>query len=228
MSDCSLADEFGISWWYGLGEFLARRVPVNAHCGGTLDAAVVVPGDGYKLRARAVSPVGVGRPVPSTLWNEQNFKAGFEQPVADHLEAEHRPTECDGVDERRAWHVLDGVRQAGRDQPLSSLRDQVRVLFAVDGTGLRVRLAWWAGPNEVKAIEWEGQRIALVKLEGIVGLRLNIDADNLKARPMQAHASPASAAEQIKCAQLPHVSAPTECSATIPIITRAQPTMHAR
>jgi hypothetical protein len=52
--------------------------------------------------------------------------------------------------------------------------------------------------DSVKPVERERERIRLVELERIVGLGLDVDADNLKARTVVAHRSAASAAEQVE------------------------------
>ena len=61
-----------------------------------------------------------------------------------------------------------------------------------------VELAWRAGVDRVEPVERIRGRVRLVELERVVGLRLDVDADDVEPGAVVAHRRAAGAAEQIQ------------------------------
>jgi hypothetical protein len=55
-----------------------------------------------------------------------------------------------------------------------------------------------AGVDGIEAVERPGHRIALVKLERVPGLRVDVHADDIEPGAVVAHSRAASAAEEIE------------------------------
>ena len=63
---------------------------------------------------------------------------------------------------------------------------------------IRMCLTWRARPNEVESFKGKRERIGLVKLEGISGLRVDIDTGNVKARAVKSDGRSSSSTEKIQ------------------------------
>lgn len=125
--------------------------------------------------------------------------------------AEHGPAQCDRRDQRCANDILDGPRQTGSNQHGARLRDKVNMLAGiVHGLHRRVRLARRRSVDRVERsheIHIEAQAIGLNELKRIPRLRPNIDADDIEARTMIAHACTTSAAEEVEKTRTRHYAA---------------------
>jgi hypothetical protein len=79
------------------------------------------------------------------------------------------------------------------------LRYQVFVLRSI-GRRDACELARRRSPDEIKLGQLNRRpgRVALDKLEGVIRLRLDIDADHIEARAVQAHRCAATTTEQIE------------------------------
>ena len=119
----------------------------------------------------------------------------------------HRSAKHDSVDERSAIHVLNDVRKAGANQHFANRLNQPGPLvsIAIPLGEIRIGLARRRCMNGVKRGDklWiKLQRVRLNKWKRIIRLRLNIDADNLKARFSVTDAGTPGAAEKIEQAWL--------------------------
>src|SRR5690606_9161580 len=157
-----------------------------------------------------------GRPVPRH--GEPVVSAGdaldrgvrLEQPVPAQGQGliKAGAADSDGVAElaARVCDVLDDVGEARGGEEAAGLPDEafVPVLPAellVDLAEVEVSLAGWAGVDGVKVAPVLGdvvEGVALVELEGVVGLGVDVDADDVEAGPVVAHRGAASTAEQVE------------------------------
>jgi len=56
-------------------------------------------------------------------------------------------------------------------------------------------MAWWTRMDYVEVVERVRHRVGLVKVKWVVGLRVNVNADNLKACQVIPHRSSARSTE---------------------------------
>lgn len=87
------------------------------------------------------------------------------------------------------------------------------------------RLARWTCPNEIKPIERKRERVALVKLERVFWLRIDVDTDDLESRIGEAARGAATATIKVDCFEAPRrhfglrdaLLGQNKCPITIPI-----------
>jgi hypothetical protein len=84
----------------------------------------------------------------------------FEKPVPVNLETKHRPAQFDRIDQWSADDVLDHPRLAAGAQPFADGGDQIRMLVAANALAERVPLTRRRGPDEIKPIERESERVS--------------------------------------------------------------------
>jgi hypothetical protein len=148
-------------------------------------------------------------------WLDEERYVRLEQPVPAHREAKHRPAQEDRVLERRPFDVLDDIRQRARLQQFPSRLDESRMVFATaipEVTSVSEGLTRRAGVDRGEVL-WirlfeDTQCIVLPELEWVVGLRLDVDADDVEASPVVAHRCATSAAEKVEKARPGHDDAP--------------------
>lgn len=133
------------------------------------------------------------------------LKRRLKDAVTANVETEARAAKCDGIYERRAGHVFDDVRNARTPEQCARMRNEIRAVLYVSGTPFvrRKRLAWRRGPNEIHVANLVSvQSIRLHEFERVVGLRLDVDAHNLKTGAVESHAGAACPTEKIECFHL--------------------------
>ncbi|CDX54539.1 hypothetical protein MPL1032_190141 [Mesorhizobium plurifarium] len=116
------------------------------------------------------------------------------------LKAEHRPAKHERIAQRRADDVLHNPRQAAgfKARPGLLYAIDMVLLAAADTANAGMRLARRRRPYEVEAVQRIGKRVGLMKFERVTRLRPDINANNLKARAVEAHCGPPRAAEQVQ------------------------------
>lgn len=178
-------------------DVLLRRASGDGNCPTT--AIVRVPAINaddttaavIALRQQSNEPIGLEIAMPLKLGTAASAKP------------EHGPAEHEWLDQRRSGHVFHDPRQARRDEQFARLGDaiDVRFLSSTDPAYARMRLARWTSVDRIEAGDEraiERQAIGLDELKRVARLRLDIDADDIEAGLVIAHASAAGAAEQIE------------------------------
>lgn len=200
-----LAKEPRVGGRDGFAQLVARH-PINAHGLARLRHTGEIANDVHELARLWRATHLAGRRDVRRMRRLVKRKAQLKKAVTISLEAmKHRTAERHRLNQGRSFDVLDYIGPAASSQELAGGLNKVGVLTALDALREAVRLARWAGVDRVKArqeVRCEGQNVALDELERIPALRLDIDADNLKARLGIASASAARFAEQIEEARL--------------------------
>lgn len=202
MSKGSATQIFGIGGRDGFAQLVAGH-PLDPHGFSRLLDTGKVADDVHKLAGLRWSAHLAYRRDMSRMRRRGNRKRAFKESMAVGLQTEHRAAKFNRVDQRSAYHIFYNPWHAGGAQALADRADKLRVVIVSNALAKCMGLAGWRGPNEIEAVKRIGQRVRLMKLERVVRLRINIDADHIKTGPVQAHPGTASTAKQIKRAR-PH------------------------
>ena len=123
--------------------------------------------------------------------------------MSPHGQAERGAAQGNRPLHRSAGHVLDDPGLAAIPEKVEGGSQEIRGRYSAPLSVPQVvraaeRLARRAGMDRVEIAQRVLQRIALVELEGVVRLRLDVHAHHVEARPVVAHRRSAGAAEQVE------------------------------
>src|SRR5579871_2546758 len=191
--------------------------PVNSHRLAPLAGFPRETIDALAMTARSIAAaiaIDSYRPASVRTRLHEKHERTLESPMTAKLmpasvsaprsQAEHRPTkDCCRVELRRG-HVLHDPRLACRNQCPSKRRNQVCADFLlVQGGKCRILLARWRCVNQVKVFEeiWPvepAERVVPMEFEGIILLRLDVDADYIETGSIVADRSAAGSTAEVK------------------------------